>query len=79
MPTGLIFTRGVRHIPIGDVRSTVLCRTPRELPAFSTQVRDHHIEDSLLSAAGRKVRPQVRIDLLCRIADATSGPTGARD
>ncbi|MBB5866823.1 hypothetical protein F4553_000202 [Allocatelliglobosispora scoriae] len=59
---------GVRYVPIGDVVSTVLCGTAREIPAFTTRVRTYHVEDSLLSASGRQVRPQVRIDPQCRIA-----------
>jgi hypothetical protein len=61
---------GIRYIPIGEVQSTVLCATPQEIPAFDTRVRDYHVEDSLLSAIGRHVRPRVQIDPLCRIATA---------
>jgi hypothetical protein len=59
---------GVRYLPTGDVQSTVICGTPQEIPAFTTRVRDYHVEDSLLSATGRRVRPQVQVDPLCRIA-----------
>lgn len=60
---------GVRYLPTGAVESMVLCGTPAELPAFTTRVRDYHVEDSLLSAAGRQVRPRVRVDPICRITD----------
>lgn len=59
---------GIRYVPTKEVRSTVLCGTPEELPAFATRVRDYHVEDSLLSAMGRHVRPRVQVDPLCRIA-----------
>ncbi|HET8658281.1 MAG TPA: hypothetical protein VFM55_04690 [Micromonosporaceae bacterium] len=58
---------GIRYVPTDDVRSTVLCGTPEELPRFTTLVRGYHVEDSLLRAIGRRVRPQVQIDPLCRI------------
>lgn len=58
---------GVRYIPVDDVRSTVLCATAREIPAFDTRIRDYHVEDSLLTALGRHVRPFPRIDPLCRM------------
>lgn len=57
---------GVRYVPIGDVKSTVLCATPRELPAFETRIHDYHVEDSLLMAKGRHARPDTPIDPLCR-------------
>lgn len=58
---------GIRYIPSEDVGETVLCGTPEEVPAFGTRVRDFHVEDSLLTATGRHIRPRVRIDPLCRI------------
>jgi hypothetical protein len=74
---------GVRYIPNGDIKGRVLCSTPQELPTFDTRVRDYHVEDSLLSASGRHVRPHMRIDPLCRIAvpnlptpqDSSPGPS----
>lgn len=62
---------GVQYVPLDNVKSTVLCGTPRELPTFATRVRDFHVEDSLLSASGRHVRPRVQIDPICRISDTT--------
>jgi len=59
---------GVRYLPISEVRSTVLCGTTEELPAYATRIRDYHVEDSLLSAFGRHVRPHAQIDPFCRIA-----------
>lgn len=61
---------GVRYLETEDVQSTVLCATPEELPAFTTRVRDYHVEDSLLSALGRQKRPRVEIDPLCRITSS---------
>jgi len=58
---------GVRYLPLDGVRSTVLCATPGELPAFTTRVLDFHVEDSLLSALGRRKRPEVEVEPLCRI------------
>lgn len=62
---------GVRYLPIGKIHSTVLCGTPQELPVFKTRVRDYHVEDSLLSAIGRHVRPHAPIDPLCRVTSAS--------
>lgn len=60
---------GVRYLPTDAVGSTVICATPRELAAFTTRIRDYHVEDSLLSALGRHVRPRVEIDALCRVTE----------
>lgn len=59
---------GVHYIPTGEIRSTVLCATAEDIPAFSARIRGVHVEDSLLTALGRHVRPQVRVDPACRIA-----------
>jgi hypothetical protein len=61
---------GVRYIPIREIYTRVLCSTPQEIPAFVTRVRDYHVEDSLLMALGRHVRPRGPIDPLCRITPA---------
>ncbi|HEX6685905.1 MAG TPA: hypothetical protein VF062_24225 [Candidatus Limnocylindrales bacterium] len=67
---------GVRYIPTGEIKSTVLCATPEDIPAFGTRVRGFHVEDSLLTALGRQVRPQVRVDPACRIAPPPQNLTG---
>jgi hypothetical protein len=59
---------GVQYVPNGAVESMVLCATPQEIPAFATRVRDYHVEDSLLSAFGRHLRPRVEIDPICRVS-----------
>jgi hypothetical protein len=59
---------GVQYVNNGAVESMVLCATPQEIPAFATRVRDYHVEDSLLSALGRHLRPQVEIDPICRVS-----------
>jgi hypothetical protein len=59
---------GVRYVPASDVKSTVLCGTPEDIPVFGTRIRGVHVEDSMLTALGRQVRPQIRVDPLCRIA-----------
>lgn len=61
---------GVRYLPNDEVRSTVLCATPEELPAFTTRILDFHVEDSLLSALGREKRSRIQVDPLCRIASS---------
>jgi hypothetical protein len=58
---------GVRYLHTDTVESTVLCESPQQLPAFTTRVRDFHVEDSLLSAVGRHVRPRGAVDPLCRV------------
>ena len=63
---------GVRYLPTGEVGATVLCGTTEELPAYATRIRDYHVEDSLLRAFGRHVRPRVQVDPLCRISEPAS-------
>jgi hypothetical protein len=60
---------GVRYIPIDDVGPTVLCATPEELPTTTIWLHGYHVEDSILTAIGRQVRPRVQVDPLCRIAN----------
>ncbi|MFC6022173.1 hypothetical protein ACFP2T_39200 [Plantactinospora solaniradicis] len=69
---------GVRYLPLDTVQSTVLCGTPEELPTFTIWLRGYHVEDSLLTAIGRRVRPRVRIDPLCRISEPAALSSGAR-
>lgn len=63
---------GVQFVPNEAVKSMVLCGTPREIPAFTTRVRDYHVEDSLLSALGRHRRPRTEIDPICRASNLTT-------
>ncbi|MFC8846453.1 MULTISPECIES: hypothetical protein [unclassified Micromonospora] len=57
---------GVRYVPIDQVQAQVLCPSEEELPRHRLRVRDFHVEDSLLEALGRRVRPVHRIDAACR-------------
>lgn len=59
---------GVQYVVNGAVESMVLCGTPQEIPTFATRVRDYHVEDSLLSALGRHLRPRMEIDPICRVS-----------
>jgi len=59
---------GVQYVANGAVESMVLCGTPQEIPTFATRVRDYHVEDSLLSALGRHLRPRMEIDPICRVS-----------
>ncbi|MFG1843735.1 hypothetical protein [Micromonospora carbonacea] len=58
---------GVRYVPIDQVTAQVLCPSEGELPRHRLRVRDFHVEDSLLEALGRRVRPVHRIDAACRV------------
>lgn len=57
---------GVRYIPNTAVTARVLCPSDEELPVYRLRVRDFHIEDSLLEAMGRRVRPVTITDAACR-------------
>ncbi|MEO3776291.1 hypothetical protein ABGB16_05435 [Micromonospora sp. B11E3] len=57
---------GVRYVPIDQVKGQVLCPSEEELPRHRLRVHDFHVEDSLLEALGRRVRPVHRIDAGCR-------------
>ncbi|GIH05478.1 hypothetical protein Rhe02_35450 [Rhizocola hellebori] len=63
---------GVRYLPLDDVGPTVLCATPEELPTTAIRLRGYHVEDSILTAVGRQVRPRVQVDPLCRIAKSAT-------
>lgn len=58
---------GVENFPTGSVKTEVACANRTELPAFVTRVRDFHVEDSLLTAIGRHIRPRPQIDRRCSI------------
>jgi hypothetical protein len=58
---------GVRYIDNDDIQARVLCPTAEELVRYRLRVRDFHVEDSLLGALGRQVRPMAPISAVCRI------------
>lgn len=57
---------GVRYLPHDTVTARVLCPSPEELPVYRLRVHDLHVEDSLLEAIGRRVRPAALTDAVCR-------------
>jgi hypothetical protein len=59
---------GVRYIRHDVVTARILCPSPLELPVYQLRVRDFHVEDSLLEAIGRRVRPAPVTDAVCRRA-----------
>lgn len=58
---------GVRYVDNDDIAARVLCPTDEELVRYRLRVRDVHVEDSLLGALGRRVRPFTPISAACRI------------
>ncbi len=62
---------GVRYVPDDWVKAQVLCPSEEELPRHMLRIRDFHVEDSLLEAMGRRVRPVHRIDAACRTVPTT--------
>lgn len=61
---------GVRYIDNDDIAARVLCPTAEELVHSQLRVRDVHVEDSLLGALGRRVRPYTPVSAVCRIPAA---------
>ena len=59
---------GVRYIPNSTIREQVLCSAVDELPRYRLRIHDFHVEDSLLRALGRRVRPVTITDAACRVA-----------
>lgn len=57
---------GVRYVPTDDVESRVLCPSEADLPRYRLWVYGFHVEDSLLQALGREVRPITPVDAVCR-------------
>ncbi|MEV4417913.1 hypothetical protein [Catellatospora sp. NPDC049609] len=58
---------GVRYVDNDDIEARVLCPTEEELVRYRLRVRDFHVEDSLLGALGRRVRPFTPVSAVCRI------------
>ena len=73
MTTILLEHGGVRYLKTSTVTARVLCPSEEELPVYQLRVHDYHVEDSLLEALGRRVRPVTITDAACR-----NVPTGAR-
>ncbi|MFG1924899.1 hypothetical protein [Cryptosporangium sp. NPDC048952] len=67
---------GVRYVHNDDVVTRVLCPAGPDVPVYRLRVHDLHIEDSLLEAWGRRVRPAPLDDATCRIRQSprTAGP-----
>jgi hypothetical protein len=63
---------GVRYIPNSTIRQQVLCSTADELPRYRLRIHDFHVEDSLLRALGRRIRPVTITDAACRVAPSNS-------
>lgn len=59
---------GVRYVATDEVVSRVLCPSEEDLPRYRLWVRDFHVEDSLLEALGRQVRPITPVDAACRVS-----------
>ncbi|MFY1634702.1 hypothetical protein ACN27F_15725 [Solwaraspora sp. WMMB335] len=66
---------GVRYVPTDDVVSRVLCPSEEDLPRYRLWVHGFHVEDSLLQALGRQVRPITRVDAVCRATAARPATT----
>ncbi|WP_035856237.1 hypothetical protein [Cryptosporangium arvum] len=58
---------GVRYVHNDAVATRVLCPATPDVPVYRLRVHDLHIEDSLLEAWGRRVRPAPLVDATCRI------------
>jgi hypothetical protein len=57
---------GVRYLDNSVVTARVLCPSPEELPVYRLRVGDFHVEDSILEAIGRRIRPTAPTDAVCR-------------
>jgi len=62
---------GVRYIRNPKIREQVLCSTADELPRYRLRIQDFHVEDSLLRALGRRVRPITTTDAACRVGPSS--------
>ncbi|SHN45872.1 hypothetical protein [Cryptosporangium aurantiacum] len=67
---------GVRYVHNDAITARTLCPASPDLPVYRLRVHDLHIEDSLLEAWGRRVRPAPTIDATCRVLQSprTAGP-----
>ncbi|HZN17090.1 MAG TPA: hypothetical protein VFB84_02715 [Micromonosporaceae bacterium] len=63
---------GVRYLLNTRITARVLCPLPEELPVYRLRIRDFHVEDSLLEAVGRRVRPVTVTDAACRSATTSA-------
>jgi hypothetical protein len=77
MTTILLEHGGVRYVDTTTVEARVLCPSEEELPVYQLRVRDYHVEDSLLEALGRRVRPVTITDAACRNIPADVRTAGA--
>ncbi|GAA4464699.1 hypothetical protein [Phytohabitans houttuyneae] len=59
---------GVRYVPNATIHQQVLCSVADELPRYRLRIRGLHVEDSLLRALGRRVRPVAVTDAACRVS-----------
>jgi hypothetical protein len=75
MTTILLEHGGVRYLDTTTVTARVLCPSEEELPVYQLRVRDYHVEDSLLEALGRRVRPVTITDAACRNVPADTRTT----
>jgi hypothetical protein len=57
---------GVVFVANDDVAGRILCPGAQDIPRYDLWVLDLHVEDSLLEAWGRRVRPAAPIDAECR-------------
>jgi hypothetical protein len=57
---------GVEYIDNSIIQSRGLCPDPGETPRYRLWIWGYHIEDSLLRAAGRRLRPETLPDPRCR-------------
>ncbi|GAA0262080.1 hypothetical protein [Cryptosporangium japonicum] len=67
---------GVRYVRNSAVVNRVLCPASPDVPLYRLRVHDLHVEDSLLEAWGRRVRPAPLVDATCRIRSSprSTGP-----
>jgi hypothetical protein len=68
---------GVRYIPNATIHQQVLCSGADELPRYRLWIHGLHVEDSLLRALGRRVRPVAVTDAACRVSPSDDKPVSA--
>lgn len=57
---------GIRYVDTEEVGARVLCPDEGDLPRYRLWVHGFHVEDSLLQALGRQVRPITPVGAVCR-------------